>query len=218
GPLGRFFLDDTRARLDLAAGDLLVAAAGPDRTTSPALDATRGAAIEALALPRTTEHAWLWVTGFPVFEETGDGSLAANHHPFVQPHPQDAHLLDSEPLAVRGLAYDLVYNGTELGSGSVRMHDAALQTRILSMLGLEPDEITAKFGFLIRALGSGAPPHGGIALGVDRLVSCFSGGGSLRDVIAFPKTTAARASFEGAPSPVVEAELAALGLSLEQEK
>ncbi|MYA64006.1 MAG: aspartate--tRNA ligase [Gemmatimonadetes bacterium] len=218
GPLGRFFLDDTRARLDLAAGDLLVAAAGPDRTTSPALDATRGAAIEALALPRTTEHAWLWVTGFPVFEETGDGSLAANHHPFVQPHPQDAHLLDSEPLAVRGLAYDLVYNGTELGSGSVRMHDAALQTRILAMLGLEPDEITAKFGFLIRALGSGAPPHGGIALGVDRLVSCFSGGGSLRDVIAFPKTTAARASFEGAPSPVVEAELAALGLSLEQEK
>ncbi len=217
GPLGRFFQDDTRARLRFAAGDLLVAAAGPDRTTSPALDATRAAAIEALALPRTTEHAWLWVTGFPVFEETDDGSLAANHHPFVQPHAADAHLLDSEPLAVRGLAYDLVYNGTELGSGSVRIHDASLQTRILSMLGLEPDEIRAKFGFLIRALGSGAPPHGGIALGMDRLVACFSGGGSLRDVIAFPKTTAARASFEGAPSPVVAAELAALGVSVEDK-
>ena len=217
GPLGRFFRDDTRARLGLAAGDLLVTAAGPDRTTSPALDATRAAAIEALALPRTTEHAWLWVVGFPVFEEADDGSLAANHHPFVQPHPADAHLLDSEPLAVRGLAYDLVYNGTELGSGSIRMHDAALQARILSLLGLEPEEITAKFGFLIRALGSGAPPHGGIALGVDRLVSCFSGGGSLRDVIAFPKTTAARASFEGAPSPVAAAELAALGISVEDK-
>ena len=215
GPLGRFFRDDTRATLGLAPGDLLVTAAGSDRTTSPALDATRAAAIEALALPRTTEHAWLWVVGFPVFEAADDGSLAANHHPFVQPHPADTHLLDSEPLAVRGLAYDLVYNGTELGSGSIRMHDAALQTRILSLLGLEEDEITAKFGFLIRALGSGAPPHGGIALGVDRLVSCFSGGGSLRDVIAFPKTTAARASFEGAPSPVVADELAALGISVE---
>ena len=218
GPLGRFFRDDTPARLGVAAGDLLVTAAGPDRTTSPALDATRAAAIEALALPRVTEHAWLWVTGFPVFEETGDGSLAANHHPFVQPHPADAHLLDSKPLAVRGLAYDLVYNGTELGSGSIRMHDAELQTRILSLLGLEPEEITAKFGFLIRALGSGAPPHGGIALGVDRLVSCFSGGGSLRDVIAFPKTTAARASFEGAPAPVVAAELSALGIRVDNGK
>ena len=218
GPLGRFFRDDTRAMLGLAAGDLLVAAAGPDRTTSPAMDATRGAAIEALALPRITEHAWLWVVGFPVFEEADDGSLTANHHPFVQPHPEDAHLLDSEPLAVRGLAYDLVYNGTELGSGSVRIHDAGLQTRILSLLGLEPDEIAAKFGFLIRALGSGAPPHGGIALGVDRLVACFAGAGSLRDVIAFPKTTAARASFEGAPSPVVPAELAALGIAVRDGK
>ena len=217
GPLGRFLRQDTRDKLKLSAGDLLVVAAGPDRVTSPALDAVRAALIAALELRKTTEHAWLWVVGFPVFEEAANGSLAANHHPFVQPHPADAHLLDSESLAVRGLAYDLVYNGTELGSGSVRIHDANLQTRILSMLGLEPDEITAKFGFLIRALGSGAPPHGGIALGVDRLVACFSGGGSLRDVIAFPKTTAARASFEGAPSPVVGAELAALGISVEDK-
>ena len=216
GPLGRFFRDDTRARLGLGAGGLLVAAAGPDRVTSPALDATRGAAIEALALPRVTEHAWLWVTGFPVFEEAEDGTLAANHHPFVQPHPEDAHLLDSEPLAMRGLAYDLVYNGTELGSGSVRIHDADLQERMLGMLGLEPDEIAVKFGFLLEALRTGAPPHGGIALGVDRLVACLSGGGSLRDVIAFPKTTTARASFEGAPSAVAAAELAALGISVKE--
>ena len=154
------------------------------------------------------------MTGFPVFEEADDRSLAANHHPFVQPHPSDAHLLDSQPLAVRGLAYDIVYNGTELGSGSIRIHDADLQARILAMLGLEPDEITVKFGFLLEALRTGAPPHGGIALGVDRLAACLSGGGSLRDVIAFPKTTTARASFEGAPTPVAEAELAALGISV----
>ena len=218
GPLGRFFRDDTRARLALSPGDLLLAAAGPDRVTSPALDAARAASIAALQLPRTTEHAWLWVTGFPVFEEGTNGTLGAKHHPFVQPDPADAHLLGSDPLAVRGLAYDLVYNGTELGSGSIRCHDADLQTRILAMLGLEPDEITAKFGFLLEALRSGAPPHGGIALGMDRLAARLSGGSSLRDVIAFPKTTAARALFEGAPSPVATAELAALGISVGGEE
>ncbi len=214
GPMGRFFRDDTGATLGLAAGDLLVVAAGADRVTSPALDAARAAAIVALQLPKTTEHAWLWVTGFPVFEDAGDGALAANHHPFVHPDPADAHLLDSDPLAVRGLAYDLVYNGTELGSGSIRNHDADMQTRILALLGLDPDEIARKFGFLLEALRSGAPPHGGIALGVDRLAARFSGGASLRDVIAFPKTTAARASFEGAPSRVSPGELEALGISI----
>ena len=214
GPLGRFFRDDTRALLGLAPGGLLLAAAGPDRMTSPALDAARSASIAALELPRTTEHAWLWVTGFPVFEDGGDGALAANHHPFVQPDPADMHLLDSEPLAVRGLAYDLVYNGTELGSGSIRVHDAELQTRLLAMLGLGPGEIEVKFGFLLEALRSGAPPHGGIALGVDRLAARFSGVASLRDVVAFPKTTAARALFEGAPAPVAAADLAALGISV----
>ncbi|MCY4574440.1 MAG: aspartate--tRNA ligase [Gemmatimonadetes bacterium] len=214
GPLGRFFRDDTHARLGLAPGDLLLAAAGPDRMTSPALDAARTASIAALELPRTTAHAWLWVTGFPLFEDAGDGALAANHHRFVQPDPDDIHLLDSDPLAVRGLAYDLVYNGTELGSGSIRPHDAGLQTRILALLGLEPGEIETKFGFLLEALRSGAPPHGGIALGVDRLAARFSGAASLRDVIAFPKTTAARALFEGAPVRVAAADLDALGISV----
>ena len=215
GPLGRFFRDDTRARLALSPGDLLLAAAGPDRVTSPALDAARAASIDALRLPRATEHAWLWVTGFPVFEEAADGtSLAANHHPFVQPDPADAHLLDSDPLAVRGLAYDLVYNGTELGSGSIRVHDAELQRRILATLGLPADEIETRFGFLLEALGSGAPPHGGIALGMDRIAARFAGGASLRDVIAFPKTTAARALFEGAPARVPARDLDELRISI----
>lgn len=230
GPLGRFFREDTAGRLGLCAGDLLLAAAGPDSVTSPALAAARAAAFAALDLPRTTAHSWLWVTGFPVFEpgsaagavasdaspgpESVPPSLAANHHPFVQPHPDDLHLLDTDPLAVRGLAYDLVYNGSELGSGSIRVHDADLQARILGMLGLAPAEIKAKFGFLLEALRSGAPPHGGIALGVDRIAACLSGATSLREVVAFPKTTAARALFEGAPVAVPAGELAELAIAV----
>lgn len=236
GPLGRFFKDDTAEQLALAPGDLLLAAAGSDAVTSPALAAARTASIAALELPPSTEHAWLWVTDFPVFEEKeaveereaveegeaveareaagGRTGLAAAHHPFVQPRESDLHLLESDPLAVRGLSYDLVYNGSELGSGSIRIHDAGLQVRVLEMLGLDRDEIDAKFGFLLEALRSGAPPHGGIALGVDRIAAQLSGGESLRDVIAFPKTTAARALFEGAPAQVEAADLAELGLSI----
>ena len=212
GPLARFFEEETGESLGMAAGDLLLVAAGPDETTSPALAAARAASAAAAGLPRRTEHAWLWVTGFPVFEDAGDGALAAAHHPFVRPDDDDLALLDSKPLAVRGLAYDLVYNGVELGSGSMRNHDAGLQVRILEMLGLGRDEVEAKFGFLLDALRSGAPPHGGIALGADRMAACFSGASSLRDVVAFPKTTAARALFESAPVPVADDELAEIGL------
>ena len=218
GPLGRFFEADTAQAIGGGDGDLFLVAAGPDSVTSPALAAARAASIEALEIPRATEHAWLWVTEFPVFEDAGDGSLTPNHHPFVQPHPDDLHLLETDPLAVRGQAYDLVYNGTELGSGSIRVHDAGLQRRILSMLGLSSEEIDVKFGFLLEALRAGAPPHGGIALGIDRLIVRFAGGGSLRDVIAFPKTTAARALFEGAPVPLGADDLKELGLRLADEK
>ncbi len=214
GPLGRFLEEGTAERLGMAVGDLLLVAAGADLTTSPALAAARAAVAEAAGLRRRTAHAWLWVTGFPVFEEAGGGALAAAHHPFVRPAAADLPLLDSDPLAVRGLAYDLVYNGAELGSGSMRNHDADLQARILEMLGLGRDEIEAKFGFLLRALRSGAPPHGGVALGADRMAACFSGASSLRDVVAFPKTTAARALFESAPAPVASDDLAELGLRL----
>jgi len=214
GPLSRFMTDEHYAATGLADGDLAVVAAGPDRITSPALNATRGAAIEALELPKTREHAWLWVTDFPLFESAeGADRLFATHHPFVLPHVEDAHLLESDPLAVRGLAYDLVYNGAELGSGSLRCHDPVLQRRILRVLGMADQEIDRRFGFLLDALGSGAPPHGGIALGVDRIVKDFSGAKSLRDVVAFPKTTAARALFEGAPVPLGSDELRELGLA-----
>ena len=125
----------------------------------------------------------------------------------------DLELLESDPSSVRGTAYDLVYNGNELGSGSIRVHQSELQRRILRALGLGDDEIEQKFGFLLRALSAGAPPHGGIALGMDRIVQRFSGSESLRDVIALPKTTAARALYEEAPASVGNEELSELGLT-----
>jgi aspartyl-tRNA synthetase len=213
GSLARFMDEEAYRELGTESGDLLLVAAGSDGMTSPALSAARLAAVEALDLPQEQKHAWLWVVDFPVFEELQDGVLGANHHPFVMPHPDDEDQLETDPLNVRGLAYDLVFNGVELGSGSIRNHDPELQRRILRLLGLEEDEIDRKFGFLLNALSSGAPPHGGVAFGVDRLVALFVGASSLREVIAFPKTTAARALFEGAPTPLDAGDLAELGLS-----
>ena len=213
GPLSRWLADSHWEALGVLEGDLLLVAAGADRMTSPVLSAVRGVVIRALEIPMVRRHAWLWVLDFPLFEEH-DGVLYPGHHPFVLPHPEDLQRLDSDPGSVRGLAYDLVYNGSELGSGSIRIHEPELQRKVLGIIGLGAEEIERKFGFLLEALASGAPPHGGIALGVDRIVKDFTGVGSLRDVIAFPKTTAARALFEGAPTAVGASELAALGIEV----
>jgi aspartyl-tRNA synthetase len=217
GPLSRFMEADSYDRIGMAVGDLVLAAVGADGVTSPALSAARKAAIVALDLPKTCEHAWVWVTDFPVFEELEPGVLGANHHPFVMPNTEDIDRLESDPLSVRGLAYDLVYNGTEFGSGSIRIHEPELQRTIFQILGLGDEEIKVKFGFLLKALASGAPPHGGVAFGMDRIVQQFTGAGSLRDVIAFPKTTAARSLFEGAPIAVSEADLGDLHLRVQEK-
>ncbi len=212
GPLSRFMEAEDYGRIGLAPGDLALVAAGDDRVTGPALDATRMAAIRALDLPMEREHAWLWVSDFPVFDEE-DGVFGSNHHPFVLPHADCIDTLESDPMSARGHAYDLVYNGSEFGSGSLRIHDPELQRRIFRILGLDEAQIERKFGFLLHALGAGAPPHGGIALGVDRIVQRFAGVSSLRDVMAFPKTTAARALMEGAPTEIDAKDLAALHIS-----
>jgi len=215
GPLGKFMTGEQADRVGLGIGDLVLVSAGRDELTSPTLSSVRDAVILALELPRVREHAWLWVTDFPVFHEE-DGVLAASHHPFVMPHPDDIDDLEADPAGVRGTAYDMVYNGTEFGSGSIRIHDPDLQRRVLRVLGLGEDEIETKFGFLLNALAAGAPPHGGIALGMDRIVQRFTGSSSLRDTVAFPKTTAARALFEGAPTPPGAAALAELGLQVKE--
>ena len=215
GPLSRFMSEAHYESLEMQVGDLALAVAGVDATTSPAVGAVRLAVASALDVPRDQQHAWLWVLDFPVFEEAPGGrGLTPNHHPFVMPLPQDVSRLESDPLGCRAKAYDLVYNGAELGSGSIRIHDAELQQRIFRLLGLEEDEIERKFGFLLEALRSGAPPHGGVALGMDRIVQNFAGAASLRDVIAFPKTTAARALYEAAPVPLRNDDLEGLHLAL----
>jgi aspartyl-tRNA synthetase len=214
GTLSKFLGEGEMERMGLAEGALALVAAGPDRQTSPALSATRAAAIQALDLPRAREQAWLWVTDFPLFEADEAGRLAPGHHPFVLPHPDDRAKLAEAPLTARGFAYDLVYNGTELGSGSLRIHEPELQREVFRVLGLSDEEIQRKFGFLLEALENGAPPHGGIAFGVDRIVQRFGGVPSIRDVIAFPKTTAARALYEGAPTPLANRDIEELGLRL----
>jgi aspartyl-tRNA synthetase len=136
------------------------------------------------------------------------------HHPFTAPHPEDVRLMESDPTRCRAQHYDAVYNGNELGSGSIRITDPAVQRIVFGLLGVAPEEIRRRFGFLLDGLASGAPPHGGFAVGFDRVAMLLAGAPSLRDVIAFPKTTAARALFEGAPTTVAAADLAALHLQV----
>jgi aspartyl-tRNA synthetase len=154
-----------------------------------------------------------WITDFPLFEWSEDEKrLVSMHHPFTSPHESDLDLLEREPLKVRAKAYDLVLNGFEIGGGSIRIHDIALQRRIFKLLGLAEKETTEKFGFFLEALTYGAPPHGGIALGFDRIVMLLAGAESIRDVIPFPKTTSALCLLTGSPSEVGPRQLKDLGL------
>ena len=198
-------------------GDLLLAVVGPDGVTSPALSAVRTALTRMPGVKRVTEHAFAWVVDFPLFEQDPEsGRYLPAHHPFTAPHPEDRDKLESDPGSCRALHYDAVYNGNELGSGSIRITAPAAQRQIFSLLGIPEAEVRRRFGFLLDGLAAGAPPHGGFALGFDRITMLLAGATSLRDVIAFPKTTAARALFEGAPTTVDPADLRALHLRSEK--
>jgi aspartyl-tRNA synthetase len=216
GPLAKLE-GATAERFGLADGDLLLAAAGPDAVTSAGLNRVRGAVIRRVGAAPGRPHAFLWVEAFPLFERDPDtGALVFAHHPFTSPHPDDRErFLAGETEGIRALHYDAVYNGTELGSGSIRITDPAVQMRVFQVLGMAAAEARSRFGFLLDALTFGAPPHGGFAVGFDRVAMLLSGAENLRDVIAFPKTTAARALFEGAPTEVTAPELAALHLRVE---
>jgi aspartyl-tRNA synthetase len=150
-------------------------------------------------------HRYVWITEFPLFEGfDDDGNLVSAHHPFTMPHLEDLDLLDTDPLRVRSQSYDLVLNGWELGSGSVRIHRADIQSRIFSALGIGEDEAQDRFGFLLGAFKYGAPPHAGFAVGIDRLVAIFAGEENIREVIAFPKTQSGTDLMTSAPKDITE--------------
>jgi aspartyl-tRNA synthetase len=161
------------------------------------------------------DYRFLWVTNFPMFEyDEGERRWMAAHHPFTSPHDADMDKLESDPAMVRALAYDVVLNGTELGSGSIRIHRQDVQSRIFHALGMTEEEARSRFGFFLEALEYGTPPHGGIALGLDRIVMILAGADSLREVIPFPKTAAAKDLMMEAPTPVAEGQLRELGIGV----
>jgi aspartyl-tRNA synthetase len=217
GP-AKYLASGAPAALGLADGDLCLLVAGPDRVTGPALDRVRHEVARRLDLIPEGVNRFVWIVDFPLFQrDPASGALASVNHPFTAPHPEDLHLLDSAPERARALAYDMVLNGTELGGGSLRIADPALQRRIFGLLGIADDVADQRFGFLLEGLRAGAPPHGGFAFGMDRIVMLLSAADSLRDVIAFPKTTAQRALFEGAPSAVDRKDLEELHLEIRRE-
>ena len=230
-----------RAKSSAAADDLLVLVVGSAQTgtsTHPAskrkvtpaelaIYASAGILRIALAQKYADRHKlfqkgdyrFLWVTNFPMFEyDEGDKRWMAAHHPFTSPHDEDMDKLESDPAMVRALAYDVVLNGTELGSGSIRIHRQDVQSRIFRALGMTDEEARSRFGFFLEALEYGTPPHGGIALGLDRIVMILAGAESLREVIPFPKTAAAKDLMMEAPTPVADAQLRDLGIGVVVKK
>jgi len=202
-------LDRVRATND----DLLLMAAGPADATSKLLGQLRLAIGKKENLLDPNQFAFTWVTDFPLLEyHEDDGRWYSMHHPFTSPLDEDVDKLEGDPGAVRAKAYDLVLNGSEIGGGSIRIHDAALQARIFRRLGISDEEAKARFGFFLEALEYGTPPHGRIALGLDRIVAILAGESSIREVIAFPKTANAIDLMAGAPSPVDAKQLRELHL------
>ena len=213
GPAAKYLPAGAQDQLALSDGDAALFVAGPDRVSSPALDRVRQEAARRLALVKSGTNEFLWVLDFPLFERDAQtGQIGAVHHPFTAPHPEDIELLERDPERVRAVAYDVVLNGTELGGGSIRISDPEGQEAVFRVLGIGEDDARARFGFLLEGLRGGAPPHGGIAFGFDRIAMMLAGATSLRDVIAYPKTTAARALFEGAPTGVPSRDLSELHL------
>jgi len=205
----RHFLDSAGA----AEEDLLIVVGGREKVVFAALGALRLHLASERDLIPEGRHDFLWVTDFPLLEWDEDADrFFAMHHPFTSPLPEDLELLTSDPGAVRALAYDVIMDGVELGGGSIRINNAKVQQQMFSALGISEDEARERFGFLLEAFRYGVPPHGGVALGIDRMIMLMAGRDSIRDVIAFPKTTSASCLMTEAPSGVDAAQLDELGL------
>ncbi|MCK6553628.1 aspartate--tRNA ligase [Candidatus Binatia bacterium] len=219
-PIAKFIAAETRTAIEGACGagvgDLLMFVADTPKVVNDALANLRLKLAERLDMIPADRHAFVWVTDFPLVEYDAEAKrYVAVHHPFTSPHDDDIDRLETAPQAVRACAYDIVLNGTELGGGSIRIHRPDVQSRVFALLGIGETEARNKFGFLLDALAHGAPPHGGIALGLDRIAMLLSGATSIRDVIAFPKTQKAVCLMTEAPSPVDARQLRELGLKLD---
>ncbi|HAN31616.1 MAG TPA: aspartate--tRNA ligase, partial [Myxococcales bacterium] len=217
GPVAKGVDDQLRASLNEALGaqegGLILFSADKPSVVNAALARLRVVTAERLGLIKPNTWSFVWVTDFPMFEyDENDERFYAMHHPFTSPRWEDMDLLDSDPGAAKAQAYDLVVNGMELGGGSIRIHRSDVQQKVFETLGLAPEEVAEKFGFFIEALRYGTPPHGGIALGLDRLLMLLCGAESLRDVIAFPKTQRATDLLTGAPSDVEPSQLTELSI------
>jgi len=220
-PVVKFFpeglLEKTAEKLGAKPGSALIFVADTVAVAVEVLGTLRLELARKLGLIEKNSFAPVWVTDFPLFEKDEAGRPTPSHHPFTAPRPEDVDRLESDPLRVHARAYDIVLNGTEIGGGSIRIHHPELQRRIFSLLGIDPEEAQRKFGFLLEAFKYGAPPHGGIALGLDRMVMLALGLDSIRDVIAFPKTQRAQCLLTGAPSEVDGRQLRELHIKLAED-
>ncbi len=209
-------LQSLKERMEAEAGDLILIISGPDvMKARKQLCELRLEMGNQLGLRDKNNYACLWVIDFPMYEWSDEEQrLMAMHHPFTSPKPEDYDLLDTDPASVRANAYDMVINGVEVGGGSIRIHDAVLQAKIFKILGFTPEKAQQQFGFLMNAFKFGAPPHGGLAFGLDRLVSLFAGLDSIRDCIAFPKNNAGRDVMLDAPAPLDQKQLDELALAV----
>ncbi len=217
-PIVKFFSEaESKAlyeKMNAETGDVLIFVADQEKVVCQSLAALRKLMGAKLGLIDEKEMNYSWVVDFPLFEKDDQGNPTSVHHPFTAPRPEDEALLDTDVFAVKTNAYDLVLNGNEIGGGSVRIHDGDMQQKIFNLLGIGNEEAKEKFGFLLDALKYGAPPHAGLALGLDRIMMLFLGTDSIRDVIAFPKTQKAFCMMSEAPSTVSAAQLEELGIEL----
>jgi len=216
-PVAKFLGDaetaGLRSALALEPGDAAFVLAGARAACDDILHVLRQEAARSMGLVEEGHFRLVWIVDWPLLEyDETEKRFKSLHHPFTSPTEESLPLLESEPLAVRARAYDIVMNGVELGGGSIRIHRREVQQTMFDLLGMKPDEYETKFGFLLEALTYGAPPHGGIALGLDRFVMLLAGRDTIRDTIAFPKTQSASCLLTGAPDEVSEAQLKELGL------